>query len=211
MILAFLILLMDQTIGELPCDGIRIEMKNQTMSIPLDTCIISVMNTKNEVEAYKYSCDKDKNFFWNIFSTNDCTGDKQSFPLSVLIQQMNGTLLETKCDNTPCPSKIIQFLYEINQCGEEIDENTKYSQSAMITNQCITGPQYSVKHKCFKGNSKKVKSIYYSDTKCKKKIKEYVSNCDIKNVSYNKDTCTESGAENQLGVISDTCCIKSHI
>lgn len=133
--------------------------------------------------------------------------------LNLLIEELNGTLIETRCDNEPCQKKIVQNLYEINQCGQEIDENTKYSQSAMIPNQCIAGGSYSVKHKCMKGKDdrKKVKSIYYSDQDCKKKVKTYISECDVTKLGYNKDTCTESGDDDQVGVISDNCCIRANI
>ena len=134
-------------------------------------------------------------------------------PLNILIEEMNGTVIETRCDGQPCKSKIVQNLYEINKCGEEINQKTKYSQSAMIPNACIVGARYSVKHKCMKGkdHGKKVKSIYYSDNECKEKIKTYISECDINKLSYNEDTCTESGEDDQVGVISDNCCLRSNI
>ena len=48
--------------SKLSCDGVRVAMKGQTMSIPLDTCTIS--QGKDGYESYTYSCDKDKQFFW---------------------------------------------------------------------------------------------------------------------------------------------------
>ena len=124
---------------------------------------------------------------------------------------MNGTLIESRCENVKCSNSILENIYEINQCGEMINENTKYSQTAMISDECIVRGRYSVKHKYMKGNTKKVKSIYYSDDKCTKKIKSYVSHCDVNEVDYNKDTCKESGSEDQVGVISDHCCIRSNV
>ena len=56
-------LLIDMINSKLPCDGIRVEMKGQTMSIPLDTCTIS-RGKDGGYESYTYSCDKDKQFFW---------------------------------------------------------------------------------------------------------------------------------------------------
>ena len=49
------------------------------------------------------------------------------------------------------------------------------------------------------------------DDKCTKKIKSYASHCDVNEVDYNKDTCKESGSEDQAGVISDHCCIRSNV
>lgn len=199
--------------SELPCDGIRVSMQGQTISIPLDICSLS-SHTKNGYESYTYSCDNDKNFYWNVWNTKDCSKTKpKSLPISVLMEKLNGTIIESKCENIKCSQSIIQNLYEINECGQSIDQNTKYSQSAMIPNQCIIQSQFSVKHKCISGknNLKKVKSVYFSDQECKKKIKTYVSDCDINKVSYNVDTCTESGHQNQVGVVSDNCCIRHNV
>ena len=112
-----------------------------------------------------------------MWSSEDCSGSPQSMALNILIEELNGTVIETRCDGQPCKSKIVQNLYEINQCGQEIDQNTKYSQSAMIPNTCIVGARYSVKHRCMKGkdHGQKVKSIY-SDNECKKKSKHMCQN-----------------------------------
>ena len=146
-----------------------------------------------------------------MWSSEDCTGDKQALPIEELMEQLNGTLIDAKCDGTACNSKVMQYLYEIASCGETINERTTYSQSVLMPNECIVGARYSLKHKCVRGNSNKVKSIYYSDSHCKDKVREYVSNCDINSELYNKDTCTESGAEDQLGVISDYCCVRTNV
>lgn len=147
----------------------------------------------------------------NLWKAKDCNGNPhRSFPISAFLEQMNGTLLESKCDGKHCDNKIMQNVYEINSCESEIDEHTKYSQTAVIGGECIIGPSYSLKHRCHKGKHRKVTTIYYSDKECSKKVKSEVSKCNPSELFTDSDQCSIEESE-QIGIITDNCCIHSSI
>eukprot|EP01084_Bolivina_argentea_P294925 507608_1 len=122
--------------GLLTCEGVEFSVSGQIIAFPTNLCYGQYIN--NAYTNTKYEC-KDKQIYWNLYTTSNCQGEPYSSRLFSSLYPKANYINEycelSDCDFVKLRTYSTQFIDQ-NECNSFDLTNDDYSESIHIENYC---------------------------------------------------------------------------